>query len=75
MVAAPLLEPDLVRKIVVVWLRETPPAVHDGIQPDAGSDAARVIFDSGVPFVQILGVASHLRPHAASWMKPSAGTR
>ena len=61
--AALLLEPDLVRKIVVVWLGEhAPPAVHDGIQPDAGSDAARVIFDSGVPFVQIpcLGVASHL---------------
>ena len=36
--AALLLEPDLVRKIVVVWLWEhAPPAVHDGIQPDAGS--------------------------------------
>ena len=61
--AALLLEPDLVRKIVVVWLWEhAPPAVHDGIQPDAGSGCRPVIFDSGVPFVQIpcLGVASHL---------------
>ena len=46
---------------MVVWLggntRTT--SRHDGIQPDAGSGCRRVIFDSGVPFVQIpcLGVA------------------
>ena len=61
--AALLLEPDLVRKIVVVWLGNThhqPSTMEFNLMQDP--DAARVIFDSGVPFVQIpcLGVASHL---------------
>ena len=62
--AALLLEPDLVRKIVVVWLggntHHQPSTMEFNLMQDP--DAARVIFDSGVPFVQIpcLGVASHL---------------
>ena len=51
--AALLLEPDLVRKIVV-WLWNThhqPSTMEFNLMQDP--DAARVIFDSGVPFVQI----------------------
>ena len=59
--AALLLEPDLVRKIVVVWLggntHHQPSTMEFNLMQDP--DAARVIFDSGVPFVQTcLGVAS-----------------
>jgi purine nucleosidase len=62
--AALLLEPEIIRKIVVVWLgghtHHTPHTMEFNLMQDP--DASRVIFDSGVPFVQIpcLGVASHL---------------
>ena len=62
--SAILLEPGIIERIVVVWLGGQP--LH---WPDAGDfnlaqdpEAARVVFDSGVPTVHIgcLGVASHL---------------
>jgi purine nucleosidase len=62
--AALLMEPEIIRKIVVVWLggnmHHAPHTMEFNLMQDP--DAARVIFDSGVPFVQIpcLGVASHL---------------
>jgi purine nucleosidase len=62
--AALLLEPEIVHKIVVVWLggntHHSPHTMEFNLMQDP--DAARVIFDCGVPFVQIpcLGVASHL---------------
>lgn len=63
--SALLLEPELVRHIVVVWLGGQP---HDwrtarefNLQQDLF--ASRILFDSGVPLVQIPGtnVAEHLR--------------
>ncbi len=62
--SALLVEPEIVRRMVVVWLGGNPvhvPQVHEfNLQQDPR--ASQVIFDSGVPLVQIpcLGVASHL---------------
>jgi purine nucleosidase len=62
--AAIRIEPEVIRKIVVVWLgghtHHVPTTMEFNLMQDP--DAARVIFDCGVPFVQIpcLGVASHL---------------
>lgn len=62
--SAILLEPSIINRIVVVWLGGNPwhwPNTHEfNLAQDI--PAARVIFDSGVPLVQVpcLGVASHL---------------
>ena len=62
--SALLLEPELVKKIVVVWLGGQPlsyPTAHEfNLSQDV--PAARVVLDSGVPLVLIpcMGVASHL---------------
>ncbi len=62
--SAILMEPEIIKKIVVVWLGGNPcywAHTHEfNLWQDTA--AARVIFDSGVPLVQIpcLGVASHL---------------
>ncbi|MCU0521043.1 MAG: nucleoside hydrolase [Anaerolineae bacterium] len=62
--SAILMEPEIIRRIVVVWL-----GGHAFHWPDTKEfnlwqdpDAARVIFDCGVPLVQIpvMGVCSHL---------------
>ena len=62
--SALLLDPELTKRIVVVWLggqpRHWPSAWEFNLKQDV--PAAQVILDSGVPFVQIpcAGVASHL---------------
>jgi purine nucleosidase len=62
--AAILLEPEIIRRIVVVWLGGQPlhsPSAHEfNLKQDI--HASRLLFDCGVPFVQIpcSGVASHL---------------
>jgi len=62
--SAILLEPEIIRRIVVVWLGGQPlhwPTVREfNLRQDL--HAARLIFDCGVPLVQIpcQGVASHL---------------
>ncbi len=78
--SAILLDPDIVKKVVVVWLGgqpyHWPTAQEFNLRQDV--PAAQVVFDSGVAVVQIpcAGVASHLlttvpeldtfvRPHGA----------
>jgi len=62
--SAILLEPAIVDKIVVVWLGGNPISWPTAREFNLMQDvhAARVILDSGVPFVHIpcMGVASHL---------------
>jgi purine nucleosidase len=74
--SALLIEPELAGHIVVVWLGGHPPywptAVEFNLRQD--TDAARVVFDSGVPLVQIpcKNVAEHLRttlPEVEAWVK------
>jgi len=63
--SAILLEPEIVRRIVVVWLggqpHYWPTAKEFNLQQDVA--AAQVVFDSGVPLVHIAckNVAEHLR--------------
>jgi purine nucleosidase len=67
--SALLLDPSIVEKIVVVWLGGQPlywPSAREfNLQQDL--HASRLIFDCGVPLVQIpcSGVASHLLTTAA----------
>ncbi|GMA60182.1 hypothetical protein GCM10025859_06220 [Alicyclobacillus fastidiosus] len=62
--SAILMEPRIINKIVVVWLgghaHHWPDTAEFNLKQDVA--AARIIFDSGVPLVQIpcAGVASHL---------------
>ncbi|MBC7235139.1 MAG: nucleoside hydrolase [Chloroflexi bacterium] len=74
--SALLLEPELVRRIVVVWLggqpHYWPTAAEFNLQQDIA--AARVVFNSGVPLVHIpcKNVAEHLRttlPEMATYVK------
>jgi inosine-uridine nucleoside N-ribohydrolase len=74
--SAILLEPKIKEKIVVVWLgganHDWPSAREFNLQQDL--PASRVLFDSGVPFVQIptKNVAEHLRttlPEAERFLK------
>ncbi len=62
--SALLLEPEIIRHIVIVWLGGNPVHVPQVYEFNLGQDprASAVIFDSGVPLIQIpcLGVASHL---------------
>ena len=62
--SALLLEPELVKKIVVVWLGGQPLYFGHGIEFNLIQDtaASRVLFDSGVPLVMIpcMNVASML---------------
>jgi len=62
--AAILIEPAIIDRIVVVWLGGHPLHWHHTREFNLKQDvlAARLIFDCGVPLVQIpcLGVASHL---------------
>ncbi len=72
-----LLEPEIVRKIVVVWLGGNPHALPSTVEFNLMQDvpAARVIFDCGVPFVHVpcLGVASHLLTTKAELAETLAG--
>jgi hypothetical protein len=74
--SAILAEPRIKEKIVVVWLggasHEWPSAREFNLQQDL--HASRVLFDSGVPLVQIptKNVSEHLRttlPEAEFWLK------
>lgn len=62
--SAILLEPEIIRRIVVVWLGGQPHALHFAKEFNLMQDrsSSQLIFDCGVPLVQIpcLGVASHL---------------
>lgn len=62
--SAILLEPRIIDHIVVVWLAGQPHALHFASEFNLKQDpkASQLIFDCGVPLVQIpcLGVASHL---------------
>ena len=62
--SALLMEPELVKKIVVVWLGGQPLSYHSAREFNLSQDilSTRVVLDSGVPFVLIpcMGVASHL---------------
>lgn len=62
--SAILLEPEIIRRIVVVWLGGQPHNLHFAREFNLKQDlvASQTIFDCGVPLVQIpcLGVASHL---------------
>lgn len=62
--AALLVEPEIINRIVIVWLGGHPHALPHTIEFNLMQDltASRLMFDSGVPLVQIpcLGVASHL---------------
>jgi len=74
--SAILMEPRIKEKIVVVWLGGTPhewPSAREfNLQQDL--HASRVLFDSGVPLVQIpaKNVSEHLRttvPEMERWVK------
>ena len=76
-VSAILMDPGIIERIVVVWLGGHPPywrtAREFNLQQDVA--AAQVVFDSGVPFVQIpcACVASHLLttiPELAQHVQP-----
>jgi inosine-uridine nucleoside N-ribohydrolase len=62
--SALLLEPEIIRRIVVVWLGGNPVHIPQVYEFNLGQDprASQIIFDSGVPLVYVpcLGVASHL---------------
>ncbi|MEJ5310449.1 MAG: nucleoside hydrolase [Anaerolineae bacterium] len=75
--SAILLEPEIIRRIVVVWL-----GGHAFHWPDTREfnlwqdvPAARVIFDCGVPVVQLpcMGVVSHLHTTVAEIERHVAG--
>lgn len=62
--SAILLQPEIIKKIVVVWLGGHPHYWNHTKEFNLAGDilASKVIFDCGVPLVQIpcMGVASHL---------------
>ncbi|MDZ7331096.1 MAG: nucleoside hydrolase [candidate division KSB1 bacterium] len=62
--SAILIEPEIIDRIVIVWLGGHPHHWHHTKEFNLKQDvlAARLLFDCGVPLVQIpcLGVASHL---------------
>jgi len=75
--SAILMDPSIVERIVVVWLGGQPTHWPSAREFNLRQDvpAAQVIFDSGVPFVQIpcAGVASHLLttiPELEMYVKP-----
>lgn len=63
--SAILLEPEIIKHIVVIWLGGQPYYWHTAVEFNLKQDvaAAQVIFDSGVPLVHIpcKNVAEHLR--------------
>jgi inosine-uridine nucleoside N-ribohydrolase len=74
--SAILLEPEIIKHIVVVWLGGHPQYWPHSREFNLGQDvpAAQVIFNSGVPVVQIpcKNVAEHLRstlPEMAAYVK------
>jgi purine nucleosidase len=75
--SAILMDPSIIERIAVVWLGGQPPHWPTAREFNLKQDvpAAQVVFDSGVPFVQIpcAGVASHLLttiPEMEVYVKP-----
>ena len=73
--SALLLEPEILRHIVVVWLGGHSLDWHDTREFNLRQDvaAAQVVLDSGVPFVILpcMGVSSHLQttlPELRAWL-------
>ena len=62
--SAILIEPEIIRRVVVVWLGGQPHWLHFATEFNLMQDprASQLLFDCGAPFVQIPchGVASHL---------------
>jgi len=76
--SAILIEPEIINKIVVVWLGGHAFHWPDTAEFNLGQDlnASRIIFDCGVPLVQIpcMGVTSHLHttvPELEKYVKGS----
>ena len=67
--SAILLEPQIIEKIVVIWLGGQPPPHRNSREFNLGQDilSSQLAFDCGVPLVQIpcQGVASHLQTTVA----------
>ena len=67
--SAILLEPQIIEKIVVIWLGGQPPHHRNSREFNLGQDilSSQLAFDCGVPLVQIpcQGVASHLQTTGA----------
>jgi inosine-uridine nucleoside N-ribohydrolase len=63
-VSALLIEPEIIRRIVVVWLGGQPHTFHYAREYNLEQDprASQILFNCGVPLVYIpcLGVSSHL---------------
>ncbi|OGO22609.1 MAG: hypothetical protein A2Z28_05010 [Chloroflexi bacterium RBG_16_51_9] len=62
--SAILIEPDIIRRIVVVWLGGQPHSFHTAQEYNLKQDplASKTLFDCGVPLVHVpcYGVSSHL---------------
>jgi purine nucleosidase len=62
--SAILVEPEIIRKIVVIWLGGQPHSFHTAVEFNLMQDpqASQLIFNCGVPlmYVPCTGVASHL---------------
>ena len=62
--SAIVFDPDIRKKIVVVWLGGEPHNYHTASEFNLNGDiiASQLIYDCGVPFIQIpaMGVSSHL---------------
>jgi len=75
--SAILIEPRIVGRTIVVWLGGNPHTAPHTVEFNLMQDvaAARVIFDSGAPFVHVpcLGVASHLLTTRAELAETIAG--
>ncbi len=74
--SAILMAPEIIEKIIVVWLGGQPHDWHTAREFNLQQDipASQVLFDSGVPFVQIpcTNVAEHLRttiPELDAWLR------
>lgn len=73
--SAIMLEPEIINRVVVVWLGGNSYDWHDNREFNLYQDvaAARVVFDSGVPLVQLpcMGVVSHFAttgPELKYWL-------
>lgn len=75
--SAVLIEPEIIRRIVVVWLGGQPVGIPRTLEFNMKQDldASRLMFDSGLPLVQIpcIGVSSHLLTTKAELKESIAG--
>ncbi len=75
--SALLLAPDIIERIVIVWLAGNPYYWHPGTEYNVYQDmlAARIIFDCGAPLVHLpaMNVTEHLRttlPEIERFVRP-----